>query len=610
MDRIEQLIDAVVKALYGELEVKINLVQAPKETGADFATNIAMSLARVLKRNPWEIATEIVGELEKSDLGLKIDLAKPGFMNIKMGDEFYKEELGQFESKFLEKISSDEYLDQTVICEFSDPNPFKILHVGHLYTSMVGDAISRLVEFAGGRVIRANFGGDVGLHVAKNLYALMKHTDEIKDEMTADEKAELMSRTYVEGSSAYEEDEKAKNKIIEINKQIYGIVEAGEEGIAELEDLIESKEVVQKSTGKEEQLLKLAKVYFWGRRASYQYFEDFYRRIGVKFDRYYPESVVVDKGLAVVKEQLKKGVYEKSNGAIVFNGEKYGLHTRVFINQNGLPTYEAKDIGLIFTKWEDYHFNKSIVITGNDIIDYMKVVLKSVEQYAPELVERTLHLTHGQVKLPGKEKMSSRKGNFLKAVEVINEMRQELELMQEEISSKRGEKEGQTQGREKERVDEKVLFGAIRYAFLKYKIGGDLIFDKRESVSMTGNSGPYLQYAAVRAQKVLSKFLGFQATGSSKKVVQDEWRLGDYEKALVKKIMQYKGVLTEAVKELSPSKLCTYLYEIAQEFSRFYEHVQVIGSGLEVERGRIVLVYLKILTHGLGLLGIEVPEKM
>ena len=149
-----------------------------------------------------------------------------------------------------------------MICEFSDPNPFKILHVGHLYTSMVGDAISRLVEFAGGRVIRANFGGDVGLHVAKNLYALMKHTDKIKDEMTADEKAELMSRTYVEGSSAYEEDEKAKNKIIEINKQIYGIVEAGEEGIAELEDLIESKKVVQESTGKEEQLLKLAKVYF------------------------------------------------------------------------------------------------------------------------------------------------------------------------------------------------------------------------------------------------------------------------------------------------------------------------------------------------------------
>ena len=203
------------------------------------------------------------------------------------------------------------------------------------------------------------------------------------------------------------------------------------------------------------------------------------------------------------------------------------------IYQNGLPTYEAKDIGLIFTKWEDYHFNKSIVITGNDIIDYMKVVLKSVEQYAPELVERTLHLTHGQVKLPGKEKMSSRKGNFLKAVEVINEMRQELELMQEEISSKRGEKEGQAQGREKERVDEKVLFGAIRYAFLKYKIGGDLIFDKRESVSMAGNSGPYLQYAAVRAQKVLSKFLEFQARGSSKKVVQDEWRLGDYEKAEV-----------------------------------------------------------------------------
>ena len=602
MEKIRELLRAVISSLY-HVEAEINLVEAPKDTGADFATNIAMNLAKNLKRNPMQIAEEIQEKTLELDAAnerkiSEIEIAKPGFINIKLSDGFYKLELEKYQKNFLENISQDEYLEKTVICEFSDPNPFKILHVGHLYTSMVGDAISRIVEFAGGNVVRANFGGDVGLHVAKNMYALLQHKDEINDLMTTTEKAELLSKTYVEGATAYEEDEVAKEKIVEINKKIYRIAEAGDSIVAELEGLIERD--ASWATLDE---LELAKVYFWGRKASYQYFKDFYKKIGVKFDRYYPESTVAAKGLEMVTKGLGDGVYEESDGAIVFKGEKYGLHTRVFINKNGLPTYEAKDVGLIFTKWEDYHFDKSIIITGNDIIDYMKVVLKSVEQYAPELSKRTLHLTHGQVKLPGREKMSSRKGNFLKAVDVIELIREELIKVQEELSQNKGEPNP-------EEVDLRILLGAIRYAFLKYKVGGDIVFDVKESVSMTGNSGPYLQYSAVRAQKVLGKILESQVEKTNKKVEQKEWTLVVVEKNLIKKIMQYKNVLGEVVGELSPSKLCTYLYEIAQDFSRFYENVQVVGSEYEVERGAIVLAYLKVLTHGLSILGIEIPEKM
>lgn len=608
MEKIKQLLKLVISTLYG-VEIEANVVAAPKDTGADFATNIAMSLTKTLKRNPLEIAEEIRGELlrqAESENGVvdNVEVAKPGFINIKLGDGFYKAEITKYQKDFLDNISQDEYLDKTVICEFSDPNPFKILHVGHLYTSMVGDAMSRIIEFAGGKVVRANFGGDVGLHVAKNMYALLQHVDRISDEMTPTEKAELMAESYVEGSTAYEEDEKAKQEIVEINQKIYKIAAAGEEVVAKLEEEVESSEGNAKSVVEKD--LLIAKVYYWGRKASYQYFEDFYRNIGVKFDRYYPESTVAGKGLEVVKRELKNGVYEESDGAVVFKGEKYGLHTRVFINKNGLPTYEAKDVGLIFTKWADYHFDKSVIITGNDIIDYMKVVLKSIEQYAPELSSRTLHITHGQVKLPGKEKMSSRKGNFLKAVDVINLINDELFEVQKNVNSSRGN----SSETEQKKVDSKILFGAIRYAFLKYKVGGDIIFDVDESVSMTGNSGPYLQYAAVRAQKVLGKIFESQSKQTSKEITQNSWTLNDFEKSLIKKVMQYKSVLEEAVKELAPSKICTYLYEIAQEFSRFYENVQVVGSDFEVERGEIVLAYLKVLTHGLSLLGIEVPEKM
>ena len=288
--------------------------------------------------------------------------------------------------------------------------------------------------------------------------------------------------------------------------------------------------------------------------------------------------MVAGLGLLKVREGLAAGVYEESKGAVVFPGEKYDLHTRVFINAEGLPTYEAKDVGLIFKKWEDYHFDKSIVITGNDIIDYMKVVLKSVSLMAPELVERTMHITHGNVRLPGNEKMSSRKGNFIRAVDV-------LESVEEAAGN------------------EQIALSAIKYAFLKYKIGGNIEFDVKESVSTTGNSGVYLQYSAVRAKKILAGI----TTGE---VNFEKWALTEHEKKLIRKLCEYAHVLQSAVKELSPHKIAAYLYETAQEFSRFYENVKVAGSDFETERAELVAAYLEVMTHGLNLLGISVPEEM
>jgi arginyl-tRNA synthetase len=182
--------------------------------------------------------------------------------------------------------------------------------------------------------------------------------------------------------------------------------------------------------------------------------------------------------------------------------------------------------------------------------------------------------------------MSSRKGNFLKAVDVLNEVNAALE-------------------REHESVDEKVSLGATKYAFLKYKVGGNIIFEPEESVKMTGNSGPYLQYSAVRASKIIGNLLqnGVKSNG-------ENWELTERERELIKKIIAYPEELKSIISELAPNKLCTYLYELAQEFSRFYETTKVAGSEFEFERGQIVLAYLKILTHGLGLLGIEVPERM
>ena len=582
MYEIREQIKKTIKDLYG-LDFIPEITPSPENIDSDYSSNAPFKLAKEIHKPPMEIANELVTELKASvnirDNGSdeqKFLISQPGFINIIISDDYLSEKINELSDVFSESISSNTFKDKTVICEFSDPNPFKVLHVGHLYTSIVGDSITRLFEYAGAKVIRANFGGDVGLHVAKTMYVLKEKPFE---KLTIED----IAKCYVEGTALYEDDENAKQEITKLNKEIYKI---NSENIHDT---------------------PLAELYWRGRELSYDYFRNFYDSIGVKFDKYYPESTVANLGLETVKKQLEKGVYEKSNGAVIFNGEKYDLHTRVFINQEGVPTYETKDVGLIFQKWDDYHFDKSIVITGSEQLDYMKVVLKSVEQYAPELVEKTNHLTHGLVKLPGNVKMSSRKGNFLKAVDVLEMVRDELK---NEYNS----------------TDEKVSLGATKYAFLKYKMGGNIIFDPKESVKMTGNSGPYLLYSCVRAKKILSKSVEntqrANVCDNGSNLVSEPHNDGrerngsrvciltPFEKSIMKKLLEYKSELDTAVSEMAPHKVANFLYELAQEFSRFYENCPVNGSEREVERLRIVEVYLETMTHGLSILGIEIPEEM
>ncbi len=572
MEQIREALKQIIKDLYGLDNFDPEVTPSPDNVDADYSTNAPLKLAKELHKSPMLIAEELqkafasirdngserrsepCNDRREQDGERKILVTPPGFVNFALAETYLSERINNLYNDFATEIKSDEYQDKTIICEFSDPNPFKVLHVGHLYTSIFGDSISRLYEYAGAKVIRANFGGDVGLHVAKTMYALLQK--DINDLQIED-----IAKCYIEGTAAYEEDEAAKQEITKLNKEIYRI---------NSENLHDTP---------------LAELYWKGRQLSYEYFENFYARIGVHFDKYYPESTVAALGLKTVKEQLEKGVYELSNGAVIFPGEKFGLHTRVFVNKEGVPTYEAKDVGLIFTKWQDYHFDKSVIITGGEQLEYMKVVLKSVEQYAPDLVAKTTHLTHGLVKLPGGVKMSSRKGNFLKAVDV-------LALVDEALAN------------EYDSTDPKISLAATKYAFLKYKMGGDIIFDPTESVKMTGNSGPYLLYSCVRAKKILQK--ASQTTAGQKgKGLQSS-----PERNLAKKLLEYKDVLSTAVAELAPHKVATYLYELAQSFSRFYESCPVAGSEQEPERIQLVQVYLSTMSHGLDILGIEIPEEM
>jgi arginyl-tRNA synthetase len=573
---LEQVVAGVVKELFG-LDMAIELTR-PEAQHGDYATNVALQLSKQVDKNPREVGEALAEKLRTDSRLVSVDVAGPGFLNLRLTDAALRGALHAASARPLQ--------GQVVVTEYSDPNPFKVLHAGHFYTSVVGDAISNLLAGAGAQVHRVNFGGDVGLHVGKTMWAITRELGGENPEGLADippgERSEWMARCYVAGTNAYEDDEAARGEIIALNKRVYQLhTDADHDS-------------------------PFAQIYWTCRQWSYDYFNAFYARIGSGFERYYPESQTAPVGLVAVKEQLARGVFTESDGAVVFDGEKYGLHTRVFINSEGLPTYEAKDVGLSLKKWEDYHFDQSVIITGNDIVEYMKVVLKAIEQFEPNLAQRTRHMTHGNVKLAGGVKMSSRKGNFLRAVDVLD-----------------AAAEANQQATESE--SESTVLAAIKYSFLKNRIGGDIIFIPEESVALEGNSGPYLQYAHARARSILAKSSSsviLSEVEESSDTQEDlstsplhsgsaqDDKLQPEERLLVRKLTEYPEVVARATTELMPHHVCTYLYELAQEFNRFYENNRVIGDDRQQLRLGLVESYADTLKEGLALLGIHAPERM
>ncbi len=557
-DTIAATIADVVYEHYN-VSVAVELTRPDAQFG-DFATNVALQLTKLVGQPPRLVAEALKTALDAklSDTASEIAIAGPGFINIKLRDESLLGQIGG--------VPVQSWEGKTVVAEYSDPNPFKVLHAGHLYTSLVGDVVANLLELAGAQVHRVNFGGDVGMHVGKTMWAITQQLGgEFPDKLAAIDdasKLEWVSERYVAGNNAYEDDENAKQAIVALNKRIYAV------------------------HAEHDTTSPLAQIYWTCRTWSYDGFNDLYTRLGMHpFEKYYPESEVSDLGLATVKAHIGP-VYEESEGAVIFRGEPFGLFTQVFINSEGLPTYAAKDVGLIQHKYQDYHYDSSFIITDSSQKDHLSVVMKSVEQYEPELVARTIHKTHGRIKLAGGIKMSSRKGNTLSANAILD-----------------ATAEANLAAREDTGDQTATVLGAIRYSFLKNRIGGDIVYDPSESVSLEGNSGPYLQYAHARAYSILSK-----STTELTPLLGQSFEAG--ERMLLRKLSEYTETVDRSVTELLPHHICGYLYELAHEFNRFYEHNRVLNDPREAIRLSLVSTYANTLKNGLQLLGITAPEHM
>ncbi|MFA7193579.1 MAG: arginine--tRNA ligase [Candidatus Paceibacterota bacterium] len=569
-EKIKGVIKEIITGL-GLPEVDFVVEHPADLANGDYSTNVAMILGKSLGKNPVEVANEMQRGLEASfDFEVKkVEVAGPGFINFHLSDKFFEEVVHDVINQGKNYGRNNRLNNQKTIIEFTDPNPFKILHIGHMMSNFIGETICKISEWNGAEVKRAVYQGDVGLHVAMAVWGMIQNRAGFPhDDDPLDIKVRFLSNAYSFGSHEYEVDESAKKEIEVTNKMIF-----------------------EKSNH------ELNIYYEKGRKWSLEAFEIVYKRLGTKFDLYFLESETAGFGKDVVQKNIPTGIFEMGDGAVVYKGEKHGLHTRVFINSMGLPTYEAKELGLAKIKAETYAYDRSIVITANEQEHYFKVVLKAMQEIFPELEAKTTHISHGMLKLPS-GKMSSRTGNVISAESLIEDVRTK-------VSEKNADREYEEEI--KEQVLEKVALGSLKYSILKQSIGKDIIFDFDKSLSFEGDSGPYLQYTAMRASSILRKAEneGLGLVGGTQ---PEDWQVKNIEKIL----NRFPEVVAEAYDELAPQKLITYLTELSSEFNSFYSSEQIIDKqniGTSYKVG-ITQATLTVLQNGLEILGIGLPERM
>jgi arginyl-tRNA synthetase len=441
-----------------------------------------------------------------------------------------------------------------VMIEFADPNPFKEIHIGHVRNIALGESFCRLLESQGNLVRRANYEGDVGMHVAKALWALLR--------------GESLKGAYAAGAKAFEASSKAKHEIGELNVKVY----VKDPGIMD--------------------------VYTKGRQRSLDYFETVYRRLGTHFDRYYFESEVAPIGVALVEKHLADGVFEKSEGAIVYRGEKVGLHTRVFVTKERYATYEAKDLALAPLKYSEWPYDLSIIMTGSEQSEYFKVMLAALLEINPDLAAKTRHIPFGMVRLTS-GKMSSRTGDVITADWLIEEAKKKIYIILKNNRTNYSKKE-------KDDIAEKAALAAVKYSMLRVTAISDIAFDLEASVSFEGDSGPYLLYTYARCRSVFRR-ASLSNLSDLGNLGENPEKLNIEERALARTIMQFPDIVSDAAGNFAPNTVCTYLFHMAQQFNLFYAKHPIIGSDTRLA---LTAATARVLKNGLYLLGIETLEQM
>lgn len=525
----------------------------------DFATNIAMRYGKILGTNPREIGDLIASKISSIEGIEKVEVAGPGFINFFLSPEIFYETIGEIGDSY---GKTNIHKGKTILVEHSSPNLFKPFHIGHVMNNTIGESIVRLAEFSSAKVVKISYPSDVSLGIGKAVWSLLKKGVDMLDILeTTHDKLTFLGKCYVDGTKAFEESETTQKEIKEITRKIY-----------------------------EKEKSPEYDAYLKGKEINLEYFLKEAGRLGSTFDEFIFESEAGARGREIVKENIGK-VFQESDGAVIFDGESRGFHTRVFINSEGYSTYEAKDIGLLDIKFNRFTPDTSILITDREQAEYYKVVLSAAGEIKPEWKEQTIHRTHGRMTFKG-QKMSSRLGGVPLASEV-------LETVGEEVKE-RLEDKNDTQ------KTDAIAIAAIKFSILKAMAGKNIDFDPETSLSFEGDSGPYLQYTVARCLSILEK-------GKSIGLVAKPQKREDHgATALEKYLCRFPEVVEESQKSWEPHHIANYLLVLAREFNSWYGNTKIVDEGNLNASYNLWLTQSVSTTikNGLYVLGIKALERM
>ncbi len=589
---IEKTVLEGVEKIFDKPLSSVEFVPTRKDFEGD-VTVVVFSLLKVIKGNPEVIGNQIGNYLQEELEVVKSFNVVKGFLNISLTDRFF---LSAFADALLDTSygTVKEKDPQAVMVEYSSPNTNKPLHLGHIRNNLLGYSVAKILEASGKKVYKTQIINDRGIHICKSMLAWQKFGHGETPESSGLKGDALVGKYYVAFDKAYKE-------------EVAGLVASGmEQASAEkAASLLKAAQemLIRWESGDDEVVALWKKMNAW----VYKGFEETYKRLGVSFDSYYFESDTYLLGKDVVTKGLEQGVFfKKEDGSVWIDLTEEGLDEKIVLRSDGTAVYMTQDIGTAIQRVADYpDVNGMVYTVGNEQDYHFKVLFLILRKLGFSWAQQLFHLSYGMVDLPS-GKMKSREGTVVDADDLITEMAATAESISEDL----GKLSGYTQ-EQKASLYHTIGLGALKYYILKVDPKKRILFDPKESVDFQGNTGPFMQYTYARIQSILRK-ADFDTSVVTTFEGQESF-LHEKEVALLKQLFLFPETIQLAAQNYSPALVANYTYDLVKAFNSFYQNVSILGeSNEELKVFRVVLSrkVAQVIQDALGLLGIEVPERM
>ncbi|WP_028296598.1 arginine--tRNA ligase [Olivibacter sitiensis] len=586
------IIDETAKALkelYGvELDANtINIQETRKEFDGQ-VTVVTFPFTRFSKKSPEQTGEDLGNFLLAHVDAISSFNVIKGFLNLSLSDDYWFSILDNM-------VKGKDYFTspkngQKVMVEYSSPNTNKPLHLGHVRNNLLGFSVSQLLEAAGYDVIKANLVNDRGIHICKSMLAWQKYGNGETPDSSGLKGDKLVGNYYVLFDKEY------KKEIEQLKAEGYTEEEAKKNAPL----MLEAQEMLRQWEAGDEKVIAL-----WKTMNAWVYagFDLTYKQLGVSFDKTYYESDTYLLGKDIIEEGIEKGVFfKKEDNSVWIDLTDEGLDQKLVLRGDGTSVYITQDLGTAQLKYDDFKMDKSIYVVGNEQDYHFKVLFLILKKLGRPWADGLYHLSYGMVDLPS-GKMKSREGTVVDADDLIADMIQTAKERTEEL----GKVEGFSD-EEKENLYRMIGLGALKYFLLKVEPKKRLLFDPNESIDFQGHTGPFVQYTHARIKSVLSKGQ-FNASGT----VEKPKELQGVERDIIQELIKYPELIRTAAKDYSPALIANYVYDLAKLYNRFYHEVSILKVEEEsLKQFRLHLSYLTatVIAKGMGLLGIEVPERM